>query len=402
MYVGSVLGSGILVSPAIAANIAGPASLVAWITLSLLSYPIAYTFAALASTYPDAGGISTYVKRAFGWRIGTIAGWLFVFSFFVGAPIVSIVSASYIITSLELSSSLLYPLAFVFMTGTILINLTGIKIGSRAEFVILGTVVIALSIAVALTLPHIRPSNFVPFAPKGWYPIGVVAAVIFFSFLGYENVPHMAEEFRNPKRDFKLSIGISVLITSILYVLISLATIGTAIYKNQTLYAPVALMFSNSLGVSSEIIVLFLAVTLCFGALNAYSIGVSRLVFALARDNSMPSLLQQLNSRAAPARAIVTLFFGAAIGLAIDALIRVRLDDLFLVSGAGFISLYILGSASAVKLLKLSGFKRIFPYLTLVVSIAAFAFVGKYAIFPVSICFLAIVWAERFRLSVVR
>jgi len=402
MYVGSVLGSGILVSPAIAANIAGPASLVAWITLSLLSYPIAYTFAALASTYPDAGGISTYVKRAFGWRIGTIAGWLFVFSFFVGAPIVSIVSASYIITSLGLPSGLLYPLAFVFMTGTILINLTGIKIGSRAEVVILGTVVVALSIAVALTLPHIRPSNFVPFAPKGWYPIGVVAAVIFFSFLGYENVPHMAEEFRNPKRDFKLSIGISVLITSVLYVLISLATIGTAIYKNQTLYAPVALMFSNSLGVSSEIIVLFLAVTLCFGALNAYSIGVSRLVFALARDNSMPSLLQQLNSRAAPARAIVTLFFGAAIGLAIDALIRVRLDDLFLVSGAGFISLYILGSASAVKLLKLNGLKRIFPYLTLVVSIAAFAFVGKYALFPVSICFLAIVWAERFRLSVVR
>ncbi len=130
MYVGSVLGSGILVAPAIAANIAGPASIVAWIALSLVSYPIAYTFAVLASTYPDAGGISAYVKRAFGWKIGTIAGWLFVFSFFVGAPIVAIVAASYVIVSLGLATSLLYPISFVFMCGTILINLTGTKIGS--------------------------------------------------------------------------------------------------------------------------------------------------------------------------------------------------------------------------------------------------------------------------------
>jgi len=395
MYVGSVLGSGILVAPAIAANIAGPASIVAWIALSLLSYPIAYTFAVLASTYPEAGGISTYVKRAFGWRIGTIAGWLFVFSFFVGAPIVAIVAASYILVSLQLSTHLLYPISFVFMCGTILINLTGIKIGSRIESIILGTVVIVLFVAVVLTLPQMHANNFVPFVPKGWSAVGVVAAVIFFSFLGYENVPHMAEEFRNPQRDFKLSIGISVLITSILYVLTSLATIGTAIYENQSLYAPIALMFSRSLGVSSVIVVLFLAITTCFGALNAYSIGVSRLVFALARDRSMPSVLCQLNSRAAPARALVLIFVGATVGLIIDTLTNARLDDLFLVSGAGFISLYIFGSASAVKLLKLNGLKRIFPYLTLIVSVVAFSFVGRFALFPVAISILAIVWIQR-------
>jgi len=395
MYVGSVLGSGILVAPAIAANIAGPASIVAWIALSLVSYPIAYTFAALASTYPEAGGISAYVKHAFGWKIGTIAGWLFVFSFFVGAPIVAIVAASYVIVSLGLATSLLYPISFVFMCGTILINLTGIKIGSRIESIILGTVVVVLFIAVFLTLPRMHADNFVPFVPKGWSAVGVVAAVIFFSFLGYENVPHMAEEFRNPQRDFKLSIGISVLITSILYVLTSLATVGTGIYENQSLYAPIALMFSRSLGISAVIVVLFLAITTCFGALNAYSIGVSRLVFALARNGSMPSALQELNSRAAPARAIVLIFVGATVGLIIVAMTNARLDDLFLVSGAGFIAVYIFGSASAVKLLKLNGLKQFFPYLTLIVSVVAFCFVGKFALFPLATAILAVVWIRR-------
>jgi amino acid efflux transporter len=394
MYVGSVLGSGILVSPAIGAGIAGPASLVAWIVLSLLSYPIGYTFGALAASYPDAGGLSAFVKRAFGWTVGTIAGWFFVFSFFVGAPIVAIIASSYIIITLGLSSNLLYPIAFLFMFITILSNILGIRIGSRTESVILGTVVMLLSAAIALTLPHVQQSNFTPFAPKGWYAVGVVAVIIFWSFQGYENVPHMAEEFRNPGRDFQLSIAISAAMTGILYVLTSFATIGTGIYINQSLYAPVALMFSQSLGVSSVVIVLFLALTTCFGTMNAYSIGVSRLVYALARDKSMPSFLFKLNKRAAPAKALLILFSGSAVSLLLIALGHVQLDQLFLISGAGFTALYILGSASAVKLLKLHGLKRAFPYVSLIVSLVVFIFVREYAMFPLAIAVLSILWTR--------
>ena len=394
MYVGSVLGSGILVAPAIAAGIAGPASLVAWIVLSLLSYPIGYTFGALAATYPDAGGLSAFVKRAYGWTVGTVAGWLFVISFFVGAPIVAIIASSYVVISLGLSQTLLYPIAFLFMCFTILINVAGIRISSRLESVILGTVVGLLFLAVALTLPHVQQSNFAPFAPKGWYAVGVVAVIIFWSFQGYENVPHMAEEFKNPQRDFHLSIATSALVTGLLYVLTSVATIGTAIYVNQSLYAPVALMFSRSLGLSSVAITLFLALTTCFGTMNAYSIGVSRLVYALARDRGMPGLLSALSKRAAPARALILLLIGSSISLSLDALAGAKLDQLFLLSGAGFMALYILGSASAVKLLKLHGARRIFPFMTLVVSMIVFVFVGKYVLFPLAISTVALLWVR--------
>lgn len=392
MYVGSVLGSGILVAPAIAANIAGPASLVAWILLSLLSYPIGYTFGVLASTYPDAGGVSAFVKRAFGWAAGTIAGWLFVSSYFVGAPIVAIIAASYIITSLGLAGNLLYPIAFLFMGVAILSNVAGIRVGSRTETVVLATIVILLFVAVSLTLPHVQQVNFVPFAPKGWLPVGVVAVIIFWSFQGYENVPHMAEEFRNPKRDFSLSIALSVVITSLLYVLTAFVTIGTGIYENQSLYAPIAIMFSRSLGLSSAIITLFLAVTTCFGVMNAYSIGVSRLVYALARDGSMPQVLSRLNKHATPGRAVFMLFMGAATGLLLIMLLGAQIEPLFLISGSGFTVLYIMGSAAAVKLLKLPGLKRAFPYVTLAVSLIVFAFVGEYAIFPLVVVAASTFW----------
>jgi len=392
MYVGSVLGSGILVTPAIAANLAGPASLVAWILLSVLSYPIGYTFGALAASYPDAGGISSFVKRGFGWTVGTITGWVFVFSFFVGSPIVAIIASSYIITALNLPLNLLYPIAFLFMSLTILSNVLGIRIGSRTESVVLGIVLILLFVAVALTLPHVQQSNLTPFAPKGWFAVGLAAVLVFWSFQGYENVPHMAEEFKNPKRDFQLSIAMSAAITSVLYVLTSFVTIGTAIYVNQSLYAPIALMFSHSLGISAAAITLFLAVATCFGTMNAYSIGVSRLVYALARDRSMPSSLSKLNKHAAPARAVLTLFAGSATSLILIAFLHPLLDQLFLLSGAGFTAIYILGSGSAVKLLKLNGVKRIFPYLTLIVSVGVFFFVSEYALFPLAIAGLALIW----------
>ena len=64
------LGTGVIALPALAAEIAGPASLLAWVALIVLSAPLAVTFAALGARYPDAGGVSTYVRTAFGASAG--------------------------------------------------------------------------------------------------------------------------------------------------------------------------------------------------------------------------------------------------------------------------------------------------------------------------------------------
>ena len=66
LYIASVLGTGILVLPGLAAAAAGPASILAVAAVLVLSIPLAGTFAALASRYPDAGGVASYVRRALG------------------------------------------------------------------------------------------------------------------------------------------------------------------------------------------------------------------------------------------------------------------------------------------------------------------------------------------------
>jgi amino acid efflux transporter len=75
LSIGAVLGTGVIALPALAAQIAGPASLLAWLLLIALSVPLASTFAALGARYPDSGGVSTYVRTAFGGRAAAVVGW---------------------------------------------------------------------------------------------------------------------------------------------------------------------------------------------------------------------------------------------------------------------------------------------------------------------------------------
>src|SRR2546421_2894689 len=77
LYVGAVIGTGILVLPAIAAETAGPASVLAWLALVLLSFPLALTYAALSRDRPDAAGFAGAIEPAFGRRGGAAAGWIF-------------------------------------------------------------------------------------------------------------------------------------------------------------------------------------------------------------------------------------------------------------------------------------------------------------------------------------
>ena len=86
LSIGAVLGTGVITLPALGVQVAGPASLVAWTALVLLSIPLATTFAAMGARRPDGRGVSAYVDDAFGSRAAGAIGWCFYFAVPVGAP----------------------------------------------------------------------------------------------------------------------------------------------------------------------------------------------------------------------------------------------------------------------------------------------------------------------------
>src|SRR3989442_11964310 len=91
LYVGALIGPGLLLVPALAAQAAGPASILAWAALLVLSAPLAITFAALGVKHPVSGGVAAYVREGLGADASAITGGWFLAAVCLGAPAVSLI-----------------------------------------------------------------------------------------------------------------------------------------------------------------------------------------------------------------------------------------------------------------------------------------------------------------------
>src|SRR5713101_2512296 len=377
LYMSSVLGSGILVLPGLVAKRAGPASLVAWVLLSLASYPLAYTFASLSARKPESGGVYSFARESFGSRVASSVSWLFVLWYVTGAPAITIIAASYVAFAIPLSRTLVYAIAGLIVITAFIVNYQGIRISGRIQMVVVAAIATLLITAVIASIPLIRPENFTPFAPYGLIPIGVAAALIFWSYLGYENVSNIAEEFENPKRDFHRSIVLSVVVISALYFSVALATVGTQAYKAGGSVAPFAAILSNALGVYGAAGTAILAVFIIFGTVNAYTTGMSRVIYRAAKDGGFPRALDRIHSRTGvPHRSLALLSGLSLIALVMFYFLNVDLTTALLIPSGAAILVYVIGSASGIKLLDGGGVKTLFPWISLAVSLIMVPFVG--------------------------
>lgn len=176
LYISSVLGSGVLVLPGLAAQIAGPSSLLAWLLLSLGSYPFAYTFASLSARRPESGGVYSFAKESFGPRVATVAGWLFALWFISGGPAVTLIAASYVSFAFPMTRGESYAIAAGVILGAFVVNYRGIRFSNSIQVGVVMAIVALLLAAIVSSVGSVDLENFVPFAPNGLIPLGTAAA----------------------------------------------------------------------------------------------------------------------------------------------------------------------------------------------------------------------------------
>jgi len=378
LYVSSVLGSGVLVLPGLTARIAGPASLVAWALLAVASYPFAYTFASLSARSPESGGVYAFAREAFGLPIAAVSGWLFVLWFVTGAPAVMLIAASYVSYAFPLGRGGTFLVAAAVLLAAYAVNRLGIRMSNRVQVAATSAIVLLLVCAVAFSAGAVRRDAFSPFLPHGALAVGTAAALIFWSFLGYENVSNVAEEFRDPRRDFKRSIGLSVGLVGGLYLAVAFVTVGTRAYDAGGSVAPFAAIFSRVVGRFGAVGTAALALFIIFSTANAYTAGMSRVVLALARDGGLPRGLDHVDARTGvPDRCLALLFATALVVLVAYYAFEVNLEVALLLPSGAAILVYVVGSAAGIRLLRGSTADAVFPWVSLGVSLSVLPFVGR-------------------------
>jgi amino acid efflux transporter len=386
LYVGAVLGPGVLLIPALAAEAAGPASIVAWAALLLLSVPLAITFAVLGVRLPEAGGTAAYARAAFGRRAATATGWLFLSGVVIGAPAVALAGGFYVSELLGAGREAAVVAALAMIVTVTGANALGVHTSARMQLALAGVLAALLLVAVVTALPHGHAGNWTPFAPHGWAAVGTAASLLMFSFVGWEAVSHLAGELRDPGRQLPRAIFTALAIVAVLYLGLAAATVGvlgTAAPSD----VPLADLMAAGLGAPGRTVTAFLAVLLTMGAMNAYIAAAAKLAGALAEDGVAPRFL------ARPERALGLLAVIAAAELAPLTADMLSVDGLVRATSACFVAVYVLATAAGVRLL--GGTARWAAAVSFAAVSFVLAFSAEYLLVPLAVVLIALYGSAR-------
>jgi APA family basic amino acid/polyamine antiporter len=259
--IGAVIGTGIFVLTATAAQKAGPGMMISFMIAGLVCALAALCYSELASMVPVAGSAYTYSYAVMGELVAWLVGWALILEYALGASAVAVGWSGHIVGFLD-NIGVHIPhaltvgpkIAFgnfleggeiggfvnlpaIIITGLVtLLLVIGTNESATVNAVLVAIKVTALVIFVLIALPaatgHL--SNFHPFTPRGWgNPLGSsgtgvlgAAASIFFAYVGFDAVSTAAEETKNPQVNVPIGLIGSLVICTVFYLLVAGSAIG--------------------------------------------------------------------------------------------------------------------------------------------------------------------------------
>jgi APA family basic amino acid/polyamine antiporter len=240
--IGAVIGTGIFVLTAEAAQKAGPGMMLSFVIAGFVCAVAALCYAEMAAMVPVSGSAYTYSYAVMGELVAWMVGWALILEYAIAAGAVSVGWSGYFIGWLNTSFQISIPHALVrgpFDGGIInlpamliaavvtALLIKGTKESATVNAVLVAIKILALSMFVILTIPVIQTGQFTPFAPLGFAGISGAAASIFFAYVGFDAVSTAAEETKNPQRNMPIGLIGSLAICTIFYMLVAAGVIGT-------------------------------------------------------------------------------------------------------------------------------------------------------------------------------
>ncbi|MBP6545355.1 MAG: amino acid permease [Phenylobacterium sp.] len=240
--IGAIIGTGIFVLTAEAAQKAGPGMIAAFIIAGFVCAVAALCYSEMSAMVPVSGSAYTYSYAVMGEMLAWMVGWALILEYAVAAGAVSVGWSGYVVGLIENAFAIDIPNALVLgpMDGGI-VNLPAagiallvtwlLVIGTRESAAVNAILVLvkvsALTLFCILALPVMKMENFSPFAPLGFSGVAAAAASIFFAYVGFDAVSTAAEETKNPQRNMPIGLIGSLAVCTLFYILVASGVIGT-------------------------------------------------------------------------------------------------------------------------------------------------------------------------------
>ncbi len=306
---GMILGAGIYSIIGQAAGIAGESLWQGFLLAGIAALLTALSYAELATMYPTAGAEYIYLRNAFSrqrWFAVTI-GIVVVFAGCASAATVALAFTSYLHYFIALPRFAVACAVLIVFTG---INIVGIKQSSWTNAVF--TVVEALGLVLFIWLGWKQPEFGNALLAMPTLATVSSAALIIFAFLGFENIVSLSEETKEPEKNIPRAILLSLFISTLLYILVSLAAV--ALMPPEQLAQTESAILDASLKSSRRLAGVLGGIAL-FSTANTVLIALvttSRIIYGISKDNSLPQIFSKtLNKNKTPWVAALAAMFTA-------------------------------------------------------------------------------------------
>lgn len=347
--VGGIIGTGIFVlTGTAAAQHAGPAVALSFVIAALACALAAMCYAELATMLPVSGSAYSYTYASLGELPAWFVAWNLILEYLLGASLVAVGWSGYFVSALaDLGLHLPATWTQVPFTHTLagwratggLVNLpamliiavmavfayTGLKGSTRANAIFL-TIKLAVILGFMLFgARHIDVARWHPFLPANTGTAGAFgfsglmqgAAMVFFSYLGFDALATLAQEVRQPQRNVPIGIFGALFVCTALYVAVALVLTGLVDYRALDVDAPVALALDRTPGLG------WLAPWIKWGAIAGMTSvllvilsALPRIFHAVASDGLLPPALARLHPRFATPDKLVLICAGSAMWMA--------------------------------------------------------------------------------------
>lgn len=294
MSIGVILGAGIYVVIGEAAGLAGNMVWFSFIFAAVVATFTGLSYVELASRFPTAAAEYTYVEQSFGKRLAWVTGWMIIAGSVIGSATVALGFARY------LSAIVHTPvIATAFVALLIIGVVLFIGVQETASLTIIFTLIEAagLIIVIFVGLPSFGSVDYAQMAQgiRGLIQAGVL---IFFGYIGFEGITRLANETKDPEKTIPKAILISLIITTILYILVGIAAVSVVSFSElASSEAPLGLVAQQWFGEKSFLALSVIALFSTFNTSLAMLLSGSRLVYGMAEQKGLPSVFTKVNSK---------------------------------------------------------------------------------------------------------
>jgi len=293
--VGVIVGAGIY---ALIGKAAGLAGNMVWAAFGIGALIAAFTglsYAELSSMFPKAGGEYVYLKHAFSRRLAFLIGWLIVFGGVVTAAAVALGFSGYFSAIFHTP---LIPIALALIVLLSLINFWGIRESAIANMIATIVELAGLALVIVFGLKYFGSVDYLALPSFGFTGVMSATALIFFAYLGFEDIVRLSEETKNPKRTIPMALVLSIIISTILYISVAIAAVSVVGWEKLAASdAPLALVAQSAFGAKAFFV---LAVIALFATLNTVLVtlvATSRMLYGMADEHGLPKIFCSVHDR---------------------------------------------------------------------------------------------------------